>query len=432
MPKVFPFQGVRYNAAQVLDISRVTAPPYDMIAPAEQEELYRRDPHNIVRLILGKEREDGHPVDRYLTAAEHYRRWRADGVLIQDPSPALYLYREDYSWGGRDFQRLGLIARVALDEFGAGAFAHESTMSGPKADRLRLLSACKTNFSQIFSLYSDPEGRVEGQLLEETKTAPIVSFDDGKGVVHRLWRMEDPESIALIQKEMRGKPFIIADGHHRYETALEFRRLMRLAPESFRDAYDSVMMCLVRIESPGLTILPFHRLLPAPGPERIMERLATAFEMEEQPLPIAREQYPEALRSFLSRRPEAGTTFGLYRGGTLTVLRLRKGYDIRRHLRPGTPSLVEELDVTILHQVIFQGLLGLDEQGLVQEGRIRFFSKPEEAAQEVEVGRGAAAFFLRPSRIDQVWRIATAGQRMPQKSTNFYPKLISGLVLNEL
>jgi len=431
MPRVLPFQGVRYDPVRVPDITGVTAPPYDMISPSDQEDLYRRDPHNVVRLILGREREDGRPVDRYANAAACYRRWRSEGVLVQDPAPAFYLYREDYVWAGRASQRLGLIARVGLDEFGGGAFAHESTMSGPKADRLRLLQACETNFSQIFALYSDPDGSVEAPLAAATSAPPVVSFRDGAGVAHHLWRVEDPALIGRAREGLAGKPFIIADGHHRYETALEYRRLMRQEPGRFRDSMDSVMMCLVRMESPGLTILPFHRLVAAPGPERIAERVAAAFDLEERPLPADRSTWTSATQELLGG--EGGTVIGLYRGGsTLALLRPKPGYDVKRHLRPGISPLVAELDVTVLHQAVFQGLLGLDEQRLVQEGGIRFFTRTEDAAAEVESGRGAAAFLLRPSRIDQVWRIATAGLRMPQKSTNFYPKLISGLVFNEL
>ena len=430
MPRVLPFQGVRYSRARVPDITRVTAPPYDMIPPAEQDELYRRDPHNVVRLILGREQEDGRPVDRYANAAGFYRRWRSEGILAQDPVPSIYLYREDYAWAGRSYRRLGLIARVGLDEFGGGAFAHESTMSGPKADRLRLLQACETNFSQIFALYSDPDGSVESSLLAATAAPPLVSFDDGKGVVHNLWRVEDSAVIARAREGFAGKPFIIADGHHRYETALEYRRLMRQEPARFRESMDSVMMCLVRMESPGLTILPFHRMLVAPGPERMLERIGAAFDAEERTLPADRSTWTGATQELLGGE---STVFGFYRGGpTLTLLRPKAGVDLSRHLRPGTSPLVADLDVTVLHQVIFAGLLGLEEQRLVQEGGIRFFTRTEDAATEVEAGRGAAAFLLRPSRIDQVWRIATAGERMPQKSTNFYPKLISGLVFNEL
>jgi uncharacterized protein (DUF1015 family) len=430
MPRVLPFRGVRYNPALVPDITRVTAPPYDMIPPAEQEELYRRDPHNVVRLILGREQENGRPVDRYANAARDYRHWRSEGTLAQDETPSIYLYREDYAWAGRAYQRLGLIARIGIDEFGGGAFAHESTMSGPKADRLRLLQACETNFSQIFALYSDPDGSVEAPLVAATSAPPLVSFDDGKGVVHNLWRVEDPALIARAREGFAGKPFIIADGHHRYETALEYRRLMRQEPARFRESMDSVMMCLVRMESPGLTILPFHRMLVAPGPERLAERIAAAFDLEERAFPADRSTWTAATQELLGGD---GTVFGLYRGGpTLTLLRPKAGYDLSRHLRPGTSRLVADLDVTVLHQVIFAGLLGQDEQRLVQDGGIRFFTKTEDAAVEIEAGRGAAAFLLRPSRIDQVWQIATAGQRMPQKSTNFYPKLISGLVFNEL
>ena len=430
MPRILPFQGVRYNPALVPDITRVTAPPYDMIPPAEQEELYRRDPHNVVRLILGREQENGRPADRYANAAGFYRRWRSEGVLAQDEAPSIYLYREDYAWAGQAYRRLGLIARIGLDEFGGGAFAHESTMSGPKADRLRLLQACEANFSQIFALYSDPDGSVEAPLLAATAAPPLVSFDDGKGVVHNLWRVDDPALIARAREGFAGKPFIIADGHHRYETALEYRRLMRQQPARFRESMDSVMMCLVRMESPGLTVLPFHRMVVAPGPDRIVERIGAAFDLEERALPADRSTWTGATQDLLGG---GGTVFGLYRGGpSLTLLRPKAGADLSRHLRPGTSPLVADLDVTVLHQVIFAGLLGLDEQKLVQEGGIRFFTKTEDAAAEVEAGRGAAAFLLRPSRVDQVWRIATAGQRMPQKSTNFYPKLISGLVFNEL
>lgn len=431
MPRILPFQGVRYNPARVPDITRVVAPPYDMISPAEQEELYRRDPHNVVRLILARQQEAGGPADRYAAAAADYRRWRAEGILVQDAAPALYLYREDYAWAGRTFRRLGLIARVGLDEFGGGAFAHESTMSGPKADRLRLMQACETNFSQIFALYSDPDGSVEAPLAAATAGAPLVSFDDGRGVTHNLWRVEDPVLIERSREALAGRPFIIADGHHRYETALEYRRLMRQHPERFRESMNSVMMCLVRMESPGLTILPFHRMLAAPGPDGLEQRLATAFDFEPRQLPVDRAAWTGGVQELLAGAE--GMVFGLYLGGsTATLLRPKPGHDFTRHLRPGTSPLIAGLDVTVLHQGIFGGVLGLDEQRLVQEGGIRFFPKAEDAAAEVEAGRGAAVFFLRPSRIDQVWRIATAGVRMPQKSTNFYPKLISGLLINEL
>src|SRR5512139_1946463 len=317
MPRILPFRGVRYDPARVPDLARVAAPPYDMISPAEQEELYRRDPHNVVRLILGRTEEGGRPVDRYADAAAHWRAWFSEGVLARDPADSLYLYREDYAWAGRSYRRLGLISRVGLDEFGGGAFAHEATMSGPKADRLRLLQACEANFSQIFALYSDPDGSVEAPLLAATAGAPLVSFDDGRGVVHNLWRAENPALIERVRAAFAGKPFIIADGHHRYETALEYRRQMRRDPARFRESMDSVMMCLVRMESPGLTILPFHRLLAAPGPERLVERLAAAFDFEERALPADRSVWTGAVQEALAA--PGGMAFGLHRAGGADV-----------------------------------------------------------------------------------------------------------------
>jgi hypothetical protein len=206
---------------------------------------------------------------------------------------------------------------------------------------------------------------------------------------------------------------------------------MRQDPTRFRESMDSVMMCLVRMESPGLTILPFHRMLAVPVPEPLLERLAVAFECEKRELPTDRGLWTGAAQELLAGAGDAA--FGLLREGpAVTLLRPKAGIELARYLPPGTSPLVAELDVTMLHKVVFAALLGLDEQRLVQEGGIRFFTKPEDAAAEIAAGRGAAVFLLRPTRIDQVWRIATAGQRMPQKSTNFYPKLISGLVFNEL
>ncbi len=222
-----------------------------------------------------------------------------------------------------------MIARIGIDEFGGGAFAHESTMSGPKADRLRLLQACEANFSQIFALYSDPDGSVEAPLVAATAAPPLVSFDDGKGVVHNLWRVEDPALIARAREGFAGKPFIIADGHHRYETALEYRRLMRQDPARFRESMDSVMMCLVRMESPGLTILPFHRMLVAPGPERILERIGAAFDLEERQLPADRSSWTGATQELLGgdghglrplpRRPDADAAAPEGRGGSFAA-----------------------------------------------------------------------------------------------------------------
>lgn len=431
--RVAPFEGYRYSSEKVPDLSRVIAPPYDMISPQQQQQLHERDPWNIVRLILGKDSGEGGSGDRYEKAAATYREWKDAGILVRDAEPAIYAYRQDYEWERKTYQRLGFIVRAALAEFGEGAFPHESTLSGPKADRLRLLSACRANFSSIFSLFSDEDGSIQDRLEAETASAPIQQVTDDLGVRHRLWRLSRPEFHTWIDNRMRDKPFIIADGHHRYETALEYRRLMRERPEEAPDGCDYVMMFLAPIESPGLTILPFHRSLSLPDRSSALARLGEAFEVTEVPLSGRSDTECGMMLSTLEKTSADRASFIFYPGEENFYLLVEKeDFDRAPYLGPGTSREVGELDVTILHQVAIQGLLGLEEQRLVQEGGISFFSRPEDAYEQARTRKDRVVFFMRPARIEQVWNVAVSGQKMPQKSTNFYPKLTTGLVINEL
>jgi uncharacterized protein (DUF1015 family) len=431
--RIAPFAGIRYNAEKVPDLSKVVAPPYDMISQEEQAELYDRHPMNVVRLILARKGEGGSSPDRYQQSAATYSRWKEERVLVRDEEPAIYAYRQDYEWAGRSLQRLGFIARVALTEFGEGAFPHESTLSGPKADRLNLLTACRANFSSIFSLFSDAEGRIQDRLQAETASPPQVELEDDRGVGHRLWRLSRPEFHSWINEQMRDKQFIIADGHHRYETALEYRRRMRKDPGGFKGDYDYVMMFLAPIESPDLTILPFHRLLDVEGTGDVMAKLAQAFDITELPIPEKAEEAQDRVKGFLDAQDGDVPALAVYRGGDACYgLRMKADFDPAPMIRPGTSPQVAALDVTILHQVIFSGLLGLDEPRLLQGGGISFLSRAEDAFVKAESNGNRVVFFLRPTRKEQVWDIAVSGQKMPQKSTNFHPKLITGLVINEL
>ncbi|MDB4285480.1 DUF1015 domain-containing protein [bacterium] len=431
--RVAPFTGFRYSSEKVPDLSRVIAPPYDMISPQQQQQLHERDPWNIVRLILGKDGGEDGSGDRYERAAAAYRQWKEKGILVRDAEPSIYAYRQDYEWENKSYQRLGFIVRAALTEFGEGAFPHESTLSGPKADRLRLLSACRANFSSIFSLFSDADGSVQDRLEAETASAPIQEVTDDLGVRHRLWRLSRPEFHTWIDNQMRDKSFIIADGHHRYETALEYRRLMRERPGEIPGDCDYVMMFLAPIESTGLTILPFHRALSLPDTGRVFARLGEAFEIKEMPLSGPPAAGCERMLATLEETPANRASFIFYPGEeSFYLLVMKKDFDSAPYLGPGTSREVGELDVTALHQVTIQGLLGLDEQRLVQEGGISFFSRPEDAFEQARTQKDQAVFFMRPTRIEQVWKVAVSGQKMPQKSTNFYPKLTTGLVINEL
>jgi len=429
--RIAPFAGFRYNPEKIPDLTPVVAPPYDMIPPAQKDILYDRHPHNIVRLILPRDSRDGSGPDRYARATADYRAWKKEKVLLQDPEPSIYAYRQDYEWEGISYQRLGFIARVALAEFGQGAFPHESTLSGPKADRLRLLTASRANFSSIFSLFSDEEGRVQDRLGAETAGPPLAEVVDDGAVTHRLWRLSRPEFHSWLNNQMRDKQFIIADGHHRYETALEYRRLAKERNDGSCGDCDYVMMFLAPMESPGLTILPFHRLLDCGG--GTLEKLKKGFEAEAIPLAGDRATGAASIMQYLKKGPPDRPVFVFYQGGDHAYgLILKEDFDAQPFFRPGTTKQVAALDVTVLHQVVFDGLLGFDEQELVQGGRISFFSRPADAVGTAREGDGQAAFFLRATRKEQVWKVAVSGQKMPQKSTNFHPKLTTGLVINEL
>jgi hypothetical protein len=254
-----------------------------------------------------------------------------------------------------------------------------------------------------------------------------VEVKDDLGVRHKLWQLSRPEFHSWIDSRMRDKKFIIADGHHRYETALEYRRLMRERPEGFKGDCDYVMMFLAPIESKGLTILPFHRLLTLDSPESALEQLRRGFDVAEHPVGPSTADSCREILEHLGKAPQDRPAYVFYPGGEKAfLLTKREDTDLSELLREGTSGQVGELDVTILHQAVIGGLLGLDEQNLVQQGKVTFSPRPEEAFEEARKRPD------RPTRIDQVWKIAVSGQKMPQKSTNFYPKLTTGLVINEL
>lgn len=401
-----------------------------MIPPDRQDVFRARDDHNIVRLILPRDNDGGSDLDRYSRAAADYTAWKKEQVLVRDPEPSIYAYRQDYKWEGASYQRLGFIARVALAEFGKGAFPHESTLSGPKADRLRLMKACHANFSSIFSLFSDDNGQVQDRLGAETAGTPLSEVVDDDGVTHRLWRLSRPEFHSWLNDRMRDKQFIIADGHHRYETALEYRRLAKEKGDGSCGECDYVMMFLVPMESPGLTILPFHRVVPGGGD---IEKLRPAFHCHELSMGADRAADAQKVLAFLGQAPGERPAY-VYHDGSSTAygLVMREDFEPASCFRPGTTEEVAALDVTVLHQVILDGLLGLDEQKLVQDGKIKFFSKPVDALAAAGGEEKRAAFFLRATQKEQVWRVAVSGRKMPQKSTNFYPKLTTGLVINDL
>ena len=433
MAKIAPFRGVYYNPQKIADLSQVATPPYDVIS-FEDEGRYRgRHPYNIIRLILpGGERG----VDRYQEAARNLRKWEKEGVLTRDEKPSLYPYQQIFTSPlGEIKRRNGFIALVKLEPWGEGGIIpHEETTPKPVEDRLRLMEACGANLSQVFTLYSDPAGEIEGQLAEVWTSPPRHEFRDDEGVFHRLWQVDDRIIIAEVEKRMRGKTLLIADGHHRYKTSLIYRDRMRERFPSYteRSPFEYTMLYLTPIEGEGLLILPTHRLATPREPSDL-KGFYTAMKIffsfrvfnfndtdEER---VAREHLFKALDKKIAGR----YTFGLYIGGEKRYIHVISKEGIRiKDLLKGYPEVLRELDVTLVDGFILKELFKVEQEevGLIK-GR-------NEVLDEVHVGRYRAAFLMNPPSIQQVKRVVDAGEVMPRKTTFFYPKVATGLVLNKI
>ncbi len=431
MTEISPFRGVLYHPEHPGDIARLVAPPYDMISPEEQQALCDRDDHNIVRLILGCQFPEDTPArNRYTRAAEALKAWLGKGILRRDEAPALYVYDQEYSLPRKPrLSRHGFIALARLEELGKGSIhPHEKTMSGPKEDRLNLMLACRANFSQVFSFYDDPAGEVERVIAGAMPERPLFDFTDRSGVRHALTPLTDKEALARVRTIMADRALFIADGHHRYETALNFRRIMReRLGEAFPASYDHVMMYFANMSSPGLTILPFHRLVSLPeGVETaaVITRLADLGNLA--PLPASAERYA-TINFLLEQMSQAGEDehrFGVWAPPAFYLLSVPRGAG-----RVEAPaSRVDDLDVSVLHRIVLEEALG----AALPQAEVSYLTREEDILARMDARDRQVVFFLNPTRVDQVRDIAATGLRMPPKSTNFHPKLISGLVLNLL
>ena len=437
MANIFPFHGTLYNQEIVGDIRNVVAPPYDAIDAEAQKAIHARHQHNVIRLELGLDQpDDGPSQNRYTRAAFLLSDWLTSGALRRDPEPAIYPYRIEYQVPsgepGIDHRILkGFLSVVELEEFGTGRiYPHENTRSAAKTDRLKLLETCRANFSPIFSLFSDPEGRVH-QLIEKSVNVdrPRIDLLDDSGFRHQLWAMTDRDLLHELAHAMKPKPVFIADGHHRYETALTYRRLRRQQtsqqPSGGLQPYDCVLMLFASLEDSGLTILPTHRVLKTPVPTAvaIKDRLRQRFEIEEVSFTSDREV--ETRRRFLRTlraRGQTGQVFGLALRGVQAYMLLSLRPD---HRRTGA-SARDRLDVSILHTQILSALTTADSG----EDAILYTKDDGEALDLVRQGTGEAALLLNPTKVSEVQAVAAAGDRMPHKSTYFFPKPLTGLVMN--
>lgn len=444
MAKIAPFRGMLYNPKKAGDLNRVMAPPYDVISLAYQDELYNRHPHNIIRLILGKTSpDDAAGNDRYSRAAADFKKWQEEGILLMDEKPAVYYYAQVYKLkDGRRKARKGFIALAKLEEFGKGGIhPHEKTLAGPKADRLKLMQACHANFSCIFSLYSEPQ-KTTNKLLEDCclTGAPIIDVADDDGVESKVWRISDQEVIKKIVEMMSDKPLFIADGHHRYETALNYRNMIKDKIKGYtgKEAFNYVMMYFSNMDDEGMTIMPTHRIIhsiPKFNPKAFLVNCSHFFDIEEVKWDSNIE--PRVRKEFYKKVEESGArlpSFGLYINGidSYFALALKQKDTMDKVFGSSIPDVFKSLDVTVLHALILNNILGISGAAQENQTNLVYVKGLDDAIEEAKKDDRQMAFLLNPTKIEQVKAVATAGQVMPQKSTYFYPKLLSGLVINPI
>ena len=443
MALVHPFRAYRYNPG-VAPFDRVLTQPYDKITPAMQENYYAADPHNLIAIEKGRtQKDDTRQNNVYTRAAASLNNWIAQKVVQQDPAPAFYAYSQEYTLPGATLRRTrrGFIGIGKLEDYSAGViFRHEHTLSGPKADRLELLRYTRMHTGQLFMLYSDPHLLVDAVLDEaESSQPPVTQMPDEYGVIHRLWLITEPHRVASIEKAMAGQKLVISDGHHRYETSINFRnecrtRAGKLIPEA---PYEFSMMTFINTRSEGLTILPTHRVVAHLRDfswSAVRRYLEPWFATEVFPF-SGEAQRQEAVEKFLERLAAAKPqrAIGAYPapqtgGHAFYVLTLRPEADIAQIL-PGLSALQRELDVVLLHQGILEPVLGITPHAVASEANLSYEREASAALDAVDRGAAQIAFLLNPVEVDLVVRVATAGEVMPQKSTDFYPKLLSGITM---
>jgi uncharacterized protein (DUF1015 family) len=433
MAEIIPFKALRYDPDQV-KLEDVLTQPYDKITPEMQSKYYETSTHNLVRIILGKAGEtDTDTFNVYTRAAEYLHDWRSGGILKQDTEPSIYAYSQTFTVPGtRDLQeRRGLIALGRIHDYADGVvYRHEQTLSKPRADRLNLLRATRAHFGQIFMLYSDPSNEIESLLRAKTEEDPDISMLDEYETLHRVWRVHDPALIQTVQQKMHDKKLLIADGHHRYETALAYRNERRAETGSSdpKAPYEFVMMTFIPMESRGLVILPTHRIVHGLldfDRERMLEAAGQFFDIDR----IDLRTESRSATTLLGEAGENGTAFvAVTRQGPYLM---RAKQDAIEHALRELPVLQRELDVVQLHRVMLERVLRISEEAIRNQENVRYERDAFEAISWVRQGANVA-FLMNPAKIEQVRDIAFKGEVLPQKSTDFYPKLLSGVAIYAL
>ncbi len=432
MVSIAPLRALFYNQTKVRDLARVITPPYDVISKDEQEKLYKRSPYNFVRLDLSQE------PDAYSAVPQLLEAWIKEGILERDHAPAIYYMTQGFALpkGGQK-ERRGFFALMRLEDFAGGNIRpHEKTLDAPKQDRLKLMLAADAQLSPIFALYSLPEATINRMLASQVEgVAPFIDVKQDNGIECRLWRISDGQVIRRLQEYMAEQSLLIADGHHRYEATLNYRNQLRdrRGPGSGHEAYNFVLTYFANLNDENVVILPTHRLVRGYAPKpflQLEEALQNYFYLEQYPKTAeGKDWFLKALRNGGKRKHIIGAVFK--RDPRYLILRL-KSKRIMQRLAKDVSAQLQELDVTTLHLLILEHVLGLAPEKQVSGETIRYSQDEEAVLEALEKEDFQAAFILNPPKAEEVLAIASKGEKMPQKSTYFFPKLPSGLIVNKI
>ncbi len=448
MAVVVPFRGVRYNPTKIKQLEDVVTPPYDVISAEAGDDFSKKNPYSMINLDLRNISQDETEDDgRYQQARSRFDAWQDEDILIRDGQSAIYLYYIDYNHpSGKRMTRKGLVALVGLAEFSEGIVKpHEKTFSGVISDRLKLIEECQAQFSQVFSIYSDPEQQIIVELEKTRQPDPICCLTDHNGSAHTLWRVTDREALYRVQQLFKDKPVYIADGHHRYTTALDCRRRANERdPNLPADSpYNHIMMYLCGCEDEGLSVLPTHRMVNWPGAmsaDQLIDKMAVGLQVSEIKEGARETLIAEVLNRMDEAEMDTGMpAFGVYHAGEdrAFLLRMRDGADQAASLAD-KPEVLKHLDVVVLSDLLIHDYLDLSHDQCVKEQLVSYFSDPGTALDAVvkqsvmQDAQTPLLFLLNPTKVEQVINVADQGEIMPHKSTYFYPKIMTGLLINKL
>lgn len=419
MAVVKPFKGLRYSE-KAGNIKNLVCPPYDIISDDKRKEFLNINPYNVIRLELPKE-----GADIYKSAADTLKNWLDNGILKEDTEDNFYIYEEKFNVEGKDYSLKGIIGRVKLTDFDEGVvIPHENTLSAAKEDRFNLMMATGCNFSEVYCLFEDKDTKITDCMEDKSQIPPVYSFTDDDGVTHNFWKTNDTEDISKL---FENKVLYIADGHHRYETALRYRDTQRANGAGENAGSEYIMMMLVPIECAGLVVFPTHRIIHSLENFDLRDTLVQCSEF----FHIGEMSSAEVMEKNIKKEYKAGKiSFGFCAENRFFILTLKSNVNLEAVL-PDMHKSLRELDVTILHSLILENILGIDKENLAKQINVKYTRDISEATISVQNGANCA-FFLNPTRVSQIAEVGNAGQKMPQKSTYFYPKLITGLVMNKI